>query len=256
LAFEMSPLVAENPQKCFERYLQRLHERLASATETSWVRLQAKASEHILGGHVGKLEFFWLHQKGTEATPETADGLVCFQFVQGCAANFGRILHLSVAEDGAAMPEQQQQQQQQQRQPDERGKWNDTLPSAILEVRRFIFGTLPVDSLRAVMVAGQDGGSGPIYVDSQVEAAYKSCRFRWFQLTQNLHRTRTRMLAKKKTMNSRFLVLHVSRGSDDPLPPRSAIECLPALLLKDSEQSVEAGAAEKDDATRAAFSAW
>lgn len=252
LAFDLSPLVAENPQKCFERYLHRLHEQLASATETSWARLQAKASEQILEGHVGKLNFFWLHQKGAKACPETADGLVCFQFVQGCASNFARILHLSVAEDGAATPGQQPHQRQQ----DERGKWNDTLPSAILEVRRFVFGTLPVDSLRAVMVAGQDGGSGPIYVDRQVEAAYKCCRFKWFQLTQNIHRTRSRMLAKKTKMNSRFLVLHVSRGPDDPLAPRSAIECQPALLFKDSPQSFEEGAAEKGDAPCAGFSAW
>jgi len=224
VAFDVSPLVAENPQRCFERYSQRLHDRLAGASETAWDRLQVKASEQILGGHVGKLEFFWIHKQGTEAAPETAEGLVCFQFVQGCAANFGRILHLSVVEHSQ----------------DSLHSWKDMLPSAIFQVRCFLFATLPVDSLRAVVLAGQDG-SGPIYVDSEVEAAYQRCRFRWFQLTQSLHRTRSGLRLKKTKMKSRFLVLHTIRGAVDPPAPRSNIGCMPALLLRNNERSTDAG---------------
>jgi len=212
---ELVPLVAENPQRCFERYSQRIARRLAGATETAWPKLQAKAAEQVLGGHVGKLELFWIHRPGVQASAETAEGLVCFQFVQGAASNYGRILHLSLVEDSEAS-----------------SSWKATLPSAILEVRRLLFGMLPIDSLRAVVMAGQDG-DGPIYVDSDVEVAYQRCRFRWFQLTQSIKRTKGGLVTRQKVkLQSRFLVLHAMRSPADPRAPRSDIGRLPALLLK------------------------
>lgn len=75
---EVLPLVTENPRICFERYVQRLPEQLAATTDTVWDKLQARAGEQILGGHVGKLECFWILRPGTDATPEAAEGLVCF----------------------------------------------------------------------------------------------------------------------------------------------------------------------------------
>mmetsp|Transcript_42086 Transcript_42086/g.105891 ORF Transcript_42086/g.105891 Transcript_42086/m.105891 type:complete len:865 (+) Transcript_42086:167-2761(+) len=224
--FGLSPLVAEDPRKAFEKYVGRLPEQLAGTTESSWERLQTRANEHLLGGHVGKLEFFWLHRPGVEATPEASDGLVCFQFVQSCASNFARILHLSVATATEAEP------------------WQDMLPSAVLEVRRLIFGTLPVDSLRAVVLAGEDD-TGRIYVDGDVEVSYERCRFRWFQLTQSVRRTRrsaTLGLQKKKKLESRFLVLHTHRHASDPQAPRSTIGRLPSLLLRDSPAASSPGA--------------
>lgn len=218
---ELAPLVAEHPQRCFERYVQRLGGRSAGATETTWSRLQAKASEQILGGHVGKLEVFWLHRPGVQASPETAEGLVCFQFVQGAACNYGRILHLSVADGGV-----------------DSNAWKALLPSAIFEVRRLMFGMLPIDSIRAVVLAGQDG-DGPIYVDSDVEVAYQRCRFRWFQLTQNIKRTKGGLVKREKVkLQSRFLVLHAMRSPADPRAPHSDIGRLPALLLKNESQEV------------------
>lgn len=219
-----TPLVTEDPRKCFERYVQRLQaeERLLGAAECSWERLQARAAEHLQGGHVGKLEFFWILRpgSGSKASPEAADGLVCFQFVQSCAANFARVLHLSVV-------------------PGDDGAWQEVLPSAILEVRRLIFGSLPVDSIRAVVLAGEDEG-GRIYVDGDVETSYLRCAFRWFQLTQNIRRTKSSyggLSRGKKKLGSRFLVLATHRGAADPKAPRSNIGRLDPLLLRDERPS-------------------
>lgn len=223
---ELTPLIAEDPKKTFERYVKRLPDRLAGATDTAWDKLQARAAEKLTGSHVGKLEFFWIHRLGVEASAEAADGLVCFQFVQGFASNFARILHLSVAGAGDG--------------------WLSILPSALLEVRQLLFSTLPVDSVRAVVLAGEDE-QGRIYVDRDVEVAYQRCRFRWFQLTQNLRRTRSALTGKSKMkLNSRFLVLHVARSEKDPSAPRaSAIQALPAALLS-SDPAVGIAAAAGD----------
>jgi len=222
LDLEILPLVTESPQRWFERYVRRLSGRLAGASVISWEKLQERANEQPLGGHVGKLETFWIRRldaargEAATTTPESAEGLVCFQFVQGFSANFVRILHLSVtsAEGGLDM-------------------WRSTLPSAIFEVRRLIFATLPVDNLRAVVLAGEDD-AGRIYVDNDVEAAYHKCRFRWFQLTQNLRRTKSTVVRRGRLRpSSRFLVLHAQRGPTDPLAPRgSKFNPMPALLLK------------------------
>jgi len=216
---ELLPLVAENEkvaQKCFERYVRRLPEGIAGATDTAWDKLQKRANEQCLGGHVGKLDFFWICRPGSDPTPDAADGLVCFQFVQGFATNFARVFHLSVVDrtgDGLV----------------------SLLPSAIFEVRRLIFETLPVDSIRAIVLAGEDD-SGRIYVDDDVEVAYQRCRFRWFQLTQNLRRTRSGIRRKKKLKPStRFLVLNAMRQEHDPKAPGSSIGRRPAMLLKNTD---------------------
>eukprot|EP00401_Gymnodinium_catenatum_P025152 CAMPEP_0117576480 /NCGR_PEP_ID=MMETSP0784-20121206/62824_1 /TAXON_ID=39447 /ORGANISM="" /LENGTH=812 /DNA_ID=CAMNT_0005375743 /DNA_START=68 /DNA_END=2506 /DNA_ORIENTATION=+ len=220
---EVSPLVAEDPRKCFERYVRRLPERVASVTETVWERLQARAVETPLGGHVGKLEFFWILSPGSKASPESAQGLVCFQFVQGFAANFARILHLSVVDSDECHE-----------------AWHGVLPSAILEVRRFLLATLPVNSLRATVIAGEDE-EGRIYMDGDVEVAYQRCSFRWFQLTQSMRRTRSTLTRWKIKKSSRFLVLHTSRRDNDPPAPRgNRIACMPALMLQ-SQGSIDTG---------------
>lgn len=162
------------------------------------------------------MELFWIHRPGALVTADTADGLVCFQFVQGCASNFARVLHLSVTNGEGC-------------------SWQELLPSAIFEVRRLIFGTLPVDSLRAVVLAGEED-TGRIYVDVDVETAYERCRFRWFQLTQSLRRTRSSRVGLQshgKKLASRFLVLHTHRAQADPKAPHSTIGRMPSLLLKD-----------------------
>jgi len=175
--------------------------------------LVAKSRECVQGAHIGKLEFWWIHGPGKQATPENADGLVCFQFVQSCAANFARVLHLSVVSGEET--------------------WQELMPSAIFEVRKLVFGTLPVDSLRAVVLSAVDD-NGKIYVDGDVEVAFEKCRFRWFQLTQSLRRTRSSVLAlqKRKKLASRFLVLNAYRAKGDPEPPRSDIRRMTPLLLK------------------------
>jgi hypothetical protein len=248
---EVLPLVAENAQKCFERYIQRVPETLLGVAEPSWSKLQERAGEQQLGGHVGKLDIFWICRPGTEPSPETADGIVCFQFVQGFAANFARILHLSVAAVGQCSTG--------------RATWSSMLASAVFETRRFIFETLPVDSLRAVVLTGEDD-SGCIYVDRDVEAAYHRCRFRWFQLTQNLRRTKSGIRRKHKVRPStRFLVLHAPRQEHDPKGPRnSTIGRLPAALLKDSNIASDGAEAQSqaatpdvaDAAATPSFSAW
>mmetsp|Transcript_22473 Transcript_22473/g.49799 ORF Transcript_22473/g.49799 Transcript_22473/m.49799 type:complete len:756 (-) Transcript_22473:32-2299(-) len=233
---EISPLTTEFPHKSFERYVQRLPPRLAFASETSWSKLQARASEQTLGGHVGKLEMFWIHRPNLDPAPETADGMVIFQFVQGFAANFVRILHLSVI--GSPCPEQSPGR--------EKGAapetdWAKLMPSAIFEVRRLLFATLPVASLRAVVLAGEDE-TGRIYFDRDVEVCYARCRFRWFQLTQSLRRTRSVLNRKEKVKpSSRFLVLHAARGELDPPAPRSSISALPALKLRDEQAAGDTG---------------
>lgn len=221
IKFEMSPLVVEHPQKCFEKYVRRLPVRCAEATDTVWEKLQGRAAEQILGGHVGKLEFFWIHQSGAEGTPDNADGLVCFQFVQGFAANFVRILHLSVV--GVD------------------GVWELKLPDVIFQVRQFLLTTLPIDSLRAVVLAGEDD-AGKMYFDSDIEVSYQQCRFRWFQLTQSLRRTRNTLTRRAQVRpSSRFLVLHSPRISTDPPAPRCDLSPMPALQLREEEDEAEDG---------------
>jgi len=241
MQLELLPLIAENPQACFERYARRLPERLAVTTETTWQKLQARASEQLLGGHIGKLEFFWITRSGVDPSAETVEGLVCFQFAQGCASNFARILHLSVVGDSAGGED----------------AWRDVLPSAIFEVRKFLFSTLPIDSLRAVVLAGEDA-SGRIYVDGDVEVSYERCRFRWFQLTQTQMR-RTRSLAglrrEKPKRSCRFLVLHTARKADDPAAPRGTVARLPAMLLRDDRPDGVSNHARPDDVSEAAESA-
>merc|ERR1719436_2365406 len=101
-------------------------------------------------------------------------------------------------------------------------QWQESLPSAVLEVRRLIFGTLPVDSLRSVVLVGADEADR-IYVDGDIENAYESCGFRWFQLTQHVRRRRSSLglQSSKKKLSSRFLVLHAHRQPTDPPAPRS-----------------------------------
>jgi len=221
---EVIPLVAENAQKFFEQYVRRLAEEMSMSAESSWDKLMKRSEEECLGGIVGKLEFFWICRPGCAPTPETADGLCCFQFVQGFAANFARVLHLSVTRHGGDGT------------GDGHGRepWASILSSAIFEVRRLIFSTLPVDSIRAVVLAGEDETSGRIYVDGDVEVAYQRCRFRWFQLTQNLRRTRTGIRRKSKMkLSTRFLVLYAPRQEHDPAAPRNAtVGRLPAVLFK------------------------
>jgi len=228
---DITPLTSEFPQKCFERYVQRLPSRLATASETSWSKLQTRASEQILGGHLGKLELFWIHRPDVEATPEMADGLVAFQFVQGFAANFVRILHLSVV----GSPVEESPGLSPQKDKGVETDWPTLMPSAIFEVRRLLFATLPVASLRAVVFAGEDD-NGRIYVDRDVEVSFERCRFRWFQLTQSLRRTRSVLRKEKVKPSARFLVLHAARGELDPPPPRRAsIAAMPALKLRDEQ---------------------
>ncbi|CAE8585318.1 unnamed protein product [Polarella glacialis] len=252
VALQFSPLVAEFPQRCFERYVKRVAERLAAVGETSWEKLQLRSADQPLGGVVGKLEMFWVHRPSTKPTAEEAEGLVCFQFVQGFAANHVRILHLSVT-SGEEVPGGDP-------------SWRDVLPSAILEARRLIFGTLPVDSLRAVVLAGEDD-AGRIYVDRDVEEAYQQCRFRWFQLTQSLRRSRGLSRRRKFKPSSRFLVLHAPRMETDPVAPRSNIGTRPALLLRsgaasskeESSAAVLAAALDgsaDEDTDKIGFTAW
>lgn len=216
----LSPLLTEDPRREFELYVQRLDGRLAQSMDTCWERLSKTASEHLQGAHAGKLEFWWIHAPGKKASPELADGLVCFQFVQSCATNFARILHLSVVshEDG----------------------WSAVLPSAILEVRRLIFGTLPVDAVRAAVLALEDE-SGRTCVDEEIEVAFNQCGFRWFQLTQDIRRTSSKFRRKQKSVATRNLVLNTYRSKQDPEAPYSEIRRLPSLLLQDSVLSSPAG---------------
>jgi hypothetical protein len=221
--------MAEDPRKPFERYVRRLPERLAVATDTEWEKLQGRANEKLLGAHVGKLEFFWIHSPGYVAvSEESVYGLVCFQFVQGFASNFARILHLSVVDNTI---------------PGE--AWSSALPSALLEVRRLLFQTLPVDNIRAIVLAAEDD-TGRIYVDKDVEISFQRCGFRWFQLTQKVHRTRSAVSRRVKVKAaSRFLVLTASRDeSRDPKPPRESIGRLPAALLRSEERSSDVPVAE------------
>lgn len=238
VSMQFSPVVAEQPQSSFERYVKRLSERMAAVGETNWERLQEKASEQALGGLVGKLEIFWIHRSGGMPTPESADGLVCFQFVQGHASNHARVLHLSVVANG----------------PD---CWHDVLPSAIFEVRRLIFETMAVDSIRAVILASEDD-DGLIYVDRDVEAAYQVCRFRWFQLTQSIRRSRSAIRKSKVRGSTRFLILHVPRTTADPVAPRSHIGSKPALVLKNNPSDEVAPCAVTKDAALqdVAFKSW
>lgn len=248
VALELVPLIADNAQKCFEKYVSRLPERVSSANDIRWDKVQARANEQQLGGHVGKLECFWICRPGVTAAPDTADGIVCFQFVQGFASNFARILHLSVVGDGRAGNSTEAGRAE---------SWPSLLPSAIFQVRHLLFETLPVDSLRAVVVAGEDD-SGRIFVDSDVEVAYQRCNFRWFQLTQNLRRTKNAITRKHKVRQARFLVLHAPRRPTDPKAPRnSTIGRLPAMLLKNDSSPVDESAGETPDADLSlSFSSW
>ncbi|CAE7648878.1 unnamed protein product [Symbiodinium sp. CCMP2592] len=245
--FQLSPLIAEQPQRLIERYVKRIPEHLAAAAETNWDKLQGRAAEQPLGSLVGKLEIFWIHLPGKVASADSADGLVCFQFVQGHAAHYARILHLSVApQDGIG--------------------WPQALPAAIAQVRHFIFTTLPVQSLRVVVLAAEDEDKR-ICIDRDVEAAYKHCRFRWFQLTQRLRRAKSAFLRHRKSARSiRFLVLHSPRTDEDPPAPRDAVGTKPALKLQGPEGTEgpagpdEGEAEEAEDSTlrveELSFTAW
>merc|ERR1740121_2407754 len=57
---DFAPVLAEDVRQPFERYMQRVPERFSSSTECAWEKLQSRAAEHLLGAHVGKLEFFWM----------------------------------------------------------------------------------------------------------------------------------------------------------------------------------------------------
>jgi len=232
---QLLPLVAEQPQHSFEIYIKRVPERLTAVNEVSWDNLQSRAAAPPLGGHVGKLEMFWIQRPGSKPAPESADGLVCFQFVQGAASNHARILHLSLT-----APDQDPSCQ----------TWQDVLPSAILEVKRLIFATLPVDSLRAVVLAAEDDG-GRVYVNRDVEHAYQQCCFRWFQLTQSLKRSRSGLSRRRKVRpGARFMVLHTPRTASDPAAPRCNLGKKPALLLQSGAAS-EAEASEFEAACKA-----
>eukprot|EP00928_Gymnodinium_smaydae_P100175 TRINITY_DN9767_c0_g1_i1.p1 TRINITY_DN9767_c0_g1~~TRINITY_DN9767_c0_g1_i1.p1 ORF type:complete len:790 (-),score=101.72 TRINITY_DN9767_c0_g1_i1:184-2553(-) len=216
---EVCPLVSDDARGYFERYVRRLPERLAFALETSWSSLQSRASEQLLGGMVGKLNFFWIVRCGSKGSPEDALGLVCFQFCQGLASNHARILHMSVVGDNG-----------------DADVWNSTFPSAIVVVRKLIFGTLPVSSIRSVILAGEDD-DGLIYIDSDLEKSYKSCQFRWFQLTQKVKHTKSVLTGRASVrLKSRFLVLHATRAPDDPIAPdQKHLSPLPALLLHNDD---------------------
>lgn len=234
--FQLSPLIAEQPQRLIDRYMKRIPEHLAAAAETNWEKLQGLAAEQPLGSLVGKLEIFWIHLPGKVASADSADGLVCFQFVQGHAAHYARILHLSVApQDGLG--------------------WPQALPAAIAQVRHFIFTTLPVQSLRVVVLAAEDEDKR-ICIDRDVEAAYKHCRFRWFQLTQRLRRAKSAFLRHRKSARSiRFLVLHSPRTDEDPPAPRDAVGTKPALKLQ-AEGPDDSPEAEDSTLAELSFTAW
>lgn len=234
--FQLSPLIAEQPQRLIDRYMKRIPEHLAAAAETNWEKLQGRAAEQPLGSLVGKLEIFWIHLPGKVASADSADGLVCFQFVQGHAAHYARILHLSVApQDGLG--------------------WPQALPAAIAQVRHFIFTTLPVQSLRVVVLAAEDEDKR-ICIDRDVEAAYKHCRFRWFQLTQRLRRAKSAFLRHRKSARSiRFLVLHSPRTDEDPPAPRDAVGTKPALKLQ-AEGPDDSPEAEDSTLAELSFTAW
>eukprot|EP00434_Breviolum_minutum_P024611 symbB.v1.2.021734.t1/scaffold1896.1/size96813/5 len=235
IELELSPLVSEHPQQSFEAYVKRVPELLAAAVETNWDKLQACAAEHPLGSLL-----FWIHERGDVQTKlvESAVGLVCFQFVQGHASHYARILHLSVAKPEA-------------------------LQSAVSQARRLILETLPVRSLRVTVLAAEDGAQR-ICIDPHVELAYHQCGFRWFQLTQKLRRKKTALLRHRKKCAVRFLVLHSQRTDADPPAPRSEIGTKAPVLLQ--SQTSDEGAKEspgasaepdndtgKDELT---FSAW
>jgi len=241
VSLELIPIVAEDPQKCFKRYVLRIPERLAMSSEVSWETLQARAAEQPLGGLVGKLECFWIRAVGMTASPETAEGLVCFQFVQGFAANFARVLHLSVVGTCA---------QGESSSTEAGDEWQEVLPSAILEVRRFLFGTLPIDSVRGIVNAIEDE-NGDMCVDNDVEQAWKKNRFRWFQVHQNLRRIRS-VVRRRKMLSSRHLVFHASRTKQDPRTAQTSIGRLPALMLRSSEDAPN----DEEDAVDMNFSRW
>eukprot|EP00435_Cladocopium_sp_Y103_P006236 s3267_g2.t1 len=171
-------------------------------------KLQGAAAEHPLGSLVGKLELFWIHEPGDlpPKPAESAVGLVCFQFVQGHAAHYARVLHLSVTRPEA-------------------------LQSAVLQARHLILETLPVKSLRVTVLAAEDDAQH-ICIDPHVERAYHQCGFRWFQLTQKLRRKKSSLLRHRKKRAVRFLVLHSQRGDADPPAPRNEIGTKAQLLLQ------------------------
>lgn len=241
---QLSPLVAESPQRCFEKYAQRLGERLSCATICRWDRLQAAANEQLAGGHVGKLECFWIHEPGAQPCPEAASGLVCFQFVQGHSSNFVRVLHLSAV--GGGPPGSGREAAE-----------GRLLSAAVREARGLIFGALPADSLRAVVLVGEDE-EGRLYVDADVEAAYQGCGFRWFQLTQCIRRSRSAFRAAKIKPSLRFLVFSAHRGPTDPPRPSGGLQPLSALLLRSDEDATaraEAQAAASGESI-SSFTAW
>eukprot|EP00931_Biecheleriopsis_adriatica_P098479 TRINITY_DN7243_c0_g1_i2.p1 TRINITY_DN7243_c0_g1~~TRINITY_DN7243_c0_g1_i2.p1 ORF type:complete len:740 (-),score=171.73 TRINITY_DN7243_c0_g1_i2:144-2165(-) len=220
LALQLSPVVSENPQRAFERYVQRVPEQLAATVVVSWDKLEASAKPPPTG-EVGKMEMFWIHSPGATPTPETAEGLACFQFVQGCAAHNARLLHISVTAQDV---------------PGNSG-WRHVLPSAILETKRLVFATLPINSVRAIVLAGEDD-TGSIHVDRDVEESYARCRFRWFQLTQSVRRSRSGLTRKRKVkLDSRFMVLEAYRHESDPAAPRNTVDTKPPMLLKSLSSS-------------------
>lgn len=238
MKLELSPLVSEHPQQSFETYVKRIPELLAAAVETNWEKLQGAAAEHPLGSLVGKLELFWIHEPGDlpPKPAESAMGLVCFQFVQGHASHYARVLHLSVTRPEA-------------------------LQSAVSQARHLILETLPVKSLRVTVLAAEDDGQH-ICIDPHVERAYHQCGFRWFQLTQKLRRKKSSLLRHRKKRAVRFLVLHSQRGDADPPAPRNEIGTKAQLLLQSqtSEEGRESPSAIREvepvEAEELTFSAW
>jgi len=113
-----------------------------------------------------------------------------------------------------------------------------------------------------------------IYVDRDVEMSYQQCRFRWFQLTQSVRRSRSAFStisgSRKLKPSSRFLVLNAMRTEADPAAPRSNIEKRSSLLLQNGATSaaeetaaVAAAAAmnlsrdkEESSTIETGFSAW
>lgn len=277
--------------------------RLADATESSWEKLRKIAEEPPLGGSVGKMECFWLHHRpgaefGAEGaapvpTPafsppprkeasgrsrsssssssrgllleqaESAEGLVCFQFVQGYAGNFARVLHLSVVAPGKSATGggpvgsppgsgaenlkggSSRRSSGASPSPEEASDEAEAaalalLPSAVFEVRRFVLGTLPVDGVRVTVHASEDQRQR-IYLDGDVESAFYRCGFRWFQLTQTVRRRYGRgrrilqgatgarkqaLLLKKSGVHFVLSSPRREESGDPPMPLRSSVERL------------------------------
>merc|ERR1712232_1297437 len=89
------------------------------------------------------------------------------------------------------------------------------------------------------MGAGADEVGG-VYVDRDVEYAYERCRFRWFQMTQCVKRTRQALTRRESVkLKSRFMVMHTMRTAEDPAAPKNHdVATRPAVLMR-SEGSAD-----------------